>query len=292
MPYHPFNENYTIRNGKVYLKGGLQLIDKGEDIPINKVLLSKADAATFKELPGPWAIDKNYVFCSGSIFRKGKLDRKTFQHLNAVFIRDAGTIYDWCGPIKRVDLQSFEVLDSGMVPKTRYIYSVSYTSYAKDKNGVYFRDNMTGQTVMTVRGADPSTIQSLGNEYARDANHVYCSGIRIKNANSRYWTYLGNHYSCDDQRFYYSNREIKDIDIKKFWALSTSGRNLATDGEHYFVNDSLTDKDKFIDNFTYASSIIQKQTHGVLKKEGIPLPELERPAKSTEEMYPLRHSKA
>ncbi|WP_454688684.1 DKNYY domain-containing protein [Achromobacter aloeverae] len=136
------------------------------------------DPASFRWLGGRWLADARHVYGQGQLggarpryywYIVDDADRDTFTPLNFRYARDARRAYYITGKsIRSTHPESFEV-----VPEVRLNFRdmsqdplVDTSVFARDRDHVYFYGTR-------LRGADPATFRVLGKGYSRDAQRVW-----------------------------------------------------------------------------------------------------------------------
>lgn len=223
-----FNNLYTFRDGVVYW----------QNHPVND-----ADPTTFQPLGGDWGVDRKSVFVQT---KKKKIDRSTFRYLNPIYVVDCDAVYDWIGPIKNADPDTFEILDPGIEPERNLLHETWNRGYARDAKQVFYHDQMHGRATV-VRGADSATFRSFRNGFGIDQASVFFGKTRLKKSHPATWVYLGRGYSADRQRIFYYERELIGVDRTAFTVVGRpTGGNYATDGNRWFWNDREITAKKFL----------------------------------------------
>lgn len=101
--------------------------------------------------------------------------------------------------------------------------------FAKDKQNVYTWEIKTdGEIVKVLDGADPSSFEVIGYEWAKDKSRVYHRDVVVKGLDPSHLkivcaetedsstTYI--HYVCDEDQLFYKETEVKvpaDMDLNK-----------------------------------------------------------------------------
>lgn len=155
------------------------------------------------------------------------------------YYEDRNKIYVDGEPLDHIDAASFKLLQSG---------DFDGGAYAKDKNAVYY--SCKGEVL---KGADPATIQVVGQNYVRDASHVYYYNSIIDAADPNTFTLLGgtedigmglttSHiYSKDKNHVYHLGQKIDGADPATFQIL---GYAYAKDKSYAYISgDSIKDAD-------------------------------------------------
>lgn len=215
-----------------------------EDVVTWRGYETDADPATFVALTDAWGIDDDAVYVQYS--RRRKIDRGSFRLLNPVFGVDKHAVYEWRGAIKNADPRSFEALDAGtVVSDSELLSEIVYVSYARDKQSVWFQDQMAGRA-SALKSADPATFQSFRNGYGADATTVYYGKLKLNNSDPASWIYLGRGFSMDHARVWFLNRELKGVRRENFFVVKLpTTMGLATDGNRWFRNDSEIEEAQF-----------------------------------------------
>jgi len=204
-----------------------------------------ADLDSFVVHSNVWASDRNRVYIE---WRPRRVDRASFKYLNPVYIKDKNFVYDYHGAISGADPETFECLDSGLQSTSWEVVNYVWArGYAKDKNYVYYHDQMTG-TATPIKSADIHSFMSFGNGYGRDNKAVFYEKLKLNGAAPDKWLHLGKCYSTDQTKTFYMNKELKEVNPGNFRVIltKTSG-GFASDGNKYFRNSSEISKQEFID---------------------------------------------
>ena len=207
-----------------------------------------SDGKTFEPLSFHWARDKNAVYCFDSKLRGA--DRDSFEVLNDVFAKDAHRVYYLGGTIKDADPDTFTVFpehpaDAG-------------TSFAKDKNHVYFQILTVGKPKI-VRDADPQTFRSVGRGYGIDSKSVYSGSYRMKEAKVDHWRMLCSEvYSCDDKTVFCGGSRMDNVHPETFQVLPDG--SFARDKGQYFNIERTISAQDYVDHlrqqFIFTGTIV------------------------------------
>lgn len=167
----------------------------------------------------------------GAVLRGG--NSRCFQSLNYCYAKDDKQVWTSGGMVKNVDIETFQVCDSGISKvfesntmvqefsdgKMRESIILIPYGYAKDKNHVYY-ENFCGKTKI-VKKANPHSFQSLDNGlYGFDDRYVFYEQFVIPKANPEYWQLVDSQksiaYSKDDKSVFFLNQKIEGADTKTF----------------------------------------------------------------------------
>ena len=100
--------------------------------------------------------------------------------------------------------------------EVKKIEFLSIHGYTKEKNKIYFAG-------IQLEGVDSESFEYLGNEYAKDKNHVYAFGdnsfLSTEDVDLKSFKYLGADYSKDKYSVYYGYRKLEKIDPSSFEVL-------------------------------------------------------------------------
>jgi hypothetical protein len=203
-----------------------------------------ANPKTFEVIGDWWAKDDKHAYYGMYVLRKS--DPTSFVRLNALYAKDKNFAYGAYGHIvKDADSETFEVIDAGIPTSKNFTFKqLGNAGYAKDKSNVYYYVATEGRPTI-IKGANPQTFISLGNEYGRDDKNVFCEKKKIQGANAHLWRYLGWWYSMDNKRIYFRNKAIPDADIESFILLESFG-GFAKDKNSYYINGVVSDKSLYI----------------------------------------------
>jgi hypothetical protein len=170
-----------------------------------------ANPATFRVFNQIWARDAKRVFVYDSLIRGA--DSESFEVYNELFARDKNCAYYSFGVIKNADCATFRALDNG-IRKTRYRWK-SFSGFAADKNAVYHYTLTIGKPSI-LKGADPSSFQSLGCDYGMDSERVFFQHTRVPKARPSTFRLIGLHYATDGHHIFYGNRIVDGADVTSF----------------------------------------------------------------------------
>ena len=206
---------YTIRHGKVF----------HYDVEVNG-----ANAQAFVVLNNTWAKDDKRVYCNSAVRRVR--DHESFEALNECYGRDRYQVYLPGINLPKADPGSFTVLDAGTGPfftmPLTNIHRIS--GYAKDKNAVYFKN-------VTVRGADPTTFQSLRTSFGVDSKEAYFEGKNLHVKDLASWRPISHTLSCDRHAVYFCDRCVKGADPRTVWLLLPAEDHFFRDHAGFYCND-------------------------------------------------------
>jgi hypothetical protein len=204
-----------------------------------------ANPKTFKVIGDSWANDDKHVYYAMYVLNKA--DPASFVRLNSLYGKDKNFAYSAFGHVvKDADPNTFEVLDSGIPTEKLFNFKQLNTAgYARDKNYVFYYVATEGRPTK-IKGANPNTFVSLGNEYGRDNKSVFCQKKKIQGASLPDWRYLGWWYSIDNKKVYYENKAIPNADIESFILLESFFVVWAKDKNNYYVNGAISSKDLYV----------------------------------------------
>lgn len=183
-----------------------------------------ANATSAQALQG-FSKGQCYLRDHATVFSDGRalkgLNPETFSILNGIFASDGKTVITSYGNAKVADPHSFVVLDDGHQDITDNDGVVS--GYARDAANGYWFTNATSSKHATVLRAckQPASLESLGNGFARDCDHVYLEGARIPAADPQTWQRINRLYSRDAKHVFYLTRKL-EADPATFEALESS----------------------------------------------------------------------
>ena len=153
------------------------------------------------------------------LFAKDELVRKYGIGYNEYTINKvAGTVAYAKELIKEADAATFEVLKNpyyGFVQMVNkrpdYIFSGTYTAYAKDKKNVYYQ----GKCIKRVA---PATIELVDPLHIKTTQQVFFENTPIANADAPTFRTLNGGYARDKYRYYKDGKEIssEDAELKEF----------------------------------------------------------------------------
>lgn len=160
------------------------------------------DIQSFKAIDGNYFKDKNHVYgSSGEILEN--VDPVTITQISSLF-KDKNHVYDYhFETILPYDATTFELIKNCDDTDRDYI------CWAKDKNGVYYSQNI-------VTDADPITFSVLGGLYGKDKSNVFYESKAINGADPLTFTYFDNGTAKDSSRVYNSGKVVQDIDPLSF----------------------------------------------------------------------------
>ena len=130
----------------------------------------------------------------------------------------AGTVAYAKELIKEADAATFEVLKNPYYGFTQmvnkrpdYIFSDTYTAYAKDKKNVYYQGKC-------IKGVTPATIKLVDPLHIKTTQQVFFENTLIANADAQTFNTLNGGYARDKYRYYKDGKEIssEDNQLKEF----------------------------------------------------------------------------
>ncbi|WP_315029272.1 DKNYY domain-containing protein [Capnocytophaga leadbetteri] len=131
----------------------------------------------------------------------------------------AGTVAYAKELIKEADAAIFEVLKNPYYGFTQmvnkrpdYIFSDTYTAYAKDKKNVYYQGKC-------IKGVTPATIKLVDPLHIKTTQQVFFENTLIANADALTFRTLNGGYARDKHRYYKEGKEIssEDNQLKEFF---------------------------------------------------------------------------
>jgi hypothetical protein len=179
--------------------------------PVSAIALSS------KEDYCHYLVDSYYVFQNGILMKNVKADG--FKIYNPVFAGDSHAVLTPYGNAKIAHPDQFEALDDGdQYPLKKSGVDSYKAGYGRDGQNVYWFDgsNSTTHAVMVRTCKQPQTFVSLGLGYAKDIDHVYLEGRRIKGADPTSWRMLNRLYSRDKKHIFYFTDKVIDADPETF----------------------------------------------------------------------------
>lgn len=163
-----------------------------------------------------WSIKNNQIFHQG---RKIKADIDTFEvwQGHEFIARDCNTVF-------------FAWSKTKLDPMTLR----PYHHWWLDKNGVYTEGECN---LYPIKGADSSTFQYIGDNYAIDKNHAYYYNRMIKScSHPTQLQLIEEFYATDGKQIYYAGKPLKGVNVKKWHYLTVSDKKegYSTDGERIY----------------------------------------------------------
>lgn len=202
--------------------------------------IEAADPATFcaHDIRNVWK-DKNFLFKNGETIPY--IDAPSFTRLEYSFYKDINGIYLETEKIEGIFPENVMVLGDRYIKddvlfcyaeKTEDGFTVNLfeadansfdivetePSFSLDRNGMFFRG-------LSVENLDMGTAELLGGDYLKDKSSVFCGSVRIPEANSASFVFLGDGYATDGNECYYG-----DIPLGSQKATHLLGNGYATDG--------------------------------------------------------------
>jgi len=215
-------------------------------------LLRGANPKTFA-YDGIFAKDDLRCFCGETCLKDA--DVETFRPLNYTYAIDKNNVYTITGKIKDVDIETFSVLDDGkylLLYNRLGIPEYTFYGYAKDKNHIYYH-NYEGKPKIIKDAVLESFTAYNDGYFARDQNHIYGNGRRIKNADVKTWRKISalpnSLYSKDHKKIFYAFWEIKadyetfELEIPENAKYITY--QLARDKDNFYKNGELISEEEF-----------------------------------------------
>jgi hypothetical protein len=83
-------------------------------------------------------------------------------------------------------------------------------------------DEGLGTHYATIGGVDAPTFVDLGNDFAKDKNHVYFGTVQ-SDADPATFVVLGEHFGKDSRRAYFGVIPLADVDLASFHAMKGAG---------------------------------------------------------------------
>lgn len=164
------------------------------------VLLKNIDYSTFDVIDKKYfrhVKDKNgiYYILNGNSIKLEGVDKNSFKIVDYAFLTDKNSVYYKGSKLDNISPAGFENVGN--------VYDLSY--YIKDKNGVYFLDEMGELSV--VEKADSKTFVLLNNLYSKDKSNVFCDGKILMGADAG--TFKVKNGDGFDKNHKYNGCEIK-----------------------------------------------------------------------------------
>jgi hypothetical protein len=230
--------NLAYRNGEIFPKQDLAYFKQGKIPPTAKRIGSQyyqyrggiyydsestqaadplasldADPATFQILRKGYARDNKNVYYEGRMVTEDLLNN--FEILPNSYSKDSHRVYFEGRTIEGADTATFSFIPN--------------SSYVKDKNSVYYREN----SEVKKTAADVATFQVIlgGNgEYGEDDQHVFMGNKIIDTASPQSFRYLGSGYSTDSTTAFYLDSRLESVDHDSFRVL---GNGLSSDDGYH-----------------------------------------------------------
>lgn len=203
-----------------------------------------ADNNTFEPQNEFWATDCKGGF-KGSTRVRCK-DAQSFRVLNVLYAKDAFQVYFIEGIAKAVvDVDTFEVLDSGKYNKDNGTNFPSFFGFARDRFNVYVHHFFSGKPKI-LRGANRNTITILDYGFAKDDRYVWREMWRLKKADPQTFEVINHLYSKDQKRAFYCESPLPKSDPKSFELID---KWTAVDDQHVYMQRELI---QGADSKTYA----------------------------------------
>ena len=174
----------------------------------------KIDKATFQEIDAVYAKDKNgvYVWENRGWKKLEGIDPITFQIINISgsarrYLKDKNGIYSI---IYSMDGDSDKLVLENL-PYDPQTYEVINQLYSKDKNNIYYSDRK-------IIGVDLPTFQRIDEYiYSKDKNNIYFRGKKISGADKDTFEKIDEYnYSKDKNNIYYNDKKIEGVDKNTF----------------------------------------------------------------------------
>jgi hypothetical protein len=241
---------WYYKNGNdVYFEKGwgffLQLHD-----PYETYRIDEADGKTFSYLGDNFAKDKNHVYFASRIIKWANPDKFKFASgWFSQYVMDDKNVWYRDEAIPLVDAETFSVIDAPFFTKDKnHVYfasriikwanpdkfkfaSGSFSQYVMDDKNVWYRDE-------AIPLVDVETFSYLGDNFAKDKNHVYFASRIIKWANPDKFKFASGSFSqyvMDDKNVWYNRKIILWADPKTFELLRPTGRFTAYSKDKNYV---------------------------------------------------------
>ncbi|MBX3378311.1 MAG: DKNYY domain-containing protein [Phycisphaeraceae bacterium] len=167
------------------------------------VLARDVHAASFVALSEEYSKDKNAVYYKWIspgqfwVVTIPNADPATFEVLDFNLAKDANRVWRTDVPIRGADAATAQVVNSGWV--------------WKDRRTVYYQ-------FTPLVGGDPATFRHLNQAFYRDAQHVYWSTTRLKDADVNSFRTFGNDapYAVDKRHVWFGDSRLPHIDAGSF----------------------------------------------------------------------------
>ena len=134
---------------------------------------------------------------------------------------------------KKVDYETFEVLDNGCYIEEETGRKRQTFSYSKDKNRIWWMAYYSIKTTQ-IRGADIESFTILNENYTKDKNHVYHQGKKIKKADLDSFRPISKVYAIDKNTAYFLDNAIENSDVETFEPFNKDHRNFARDKNRFY----------------------------------------------------------
>ncbi len=165
--------------------GRMVYVTANEGQGVVKTVVHGADIASFRDLGGGYAMDKNRVY-RGSQAIPGA-HPASFVVLSLTHAKDDAHVYFGGTPIPHADPATFAEMD---------------LNYGRDKNDVYIQNR-------PIRTCDPTSFHFLkddlgASQWAIDKQCAYADGTRLPGAHPKSFRVLNYEYAVDDAQAYSS----------------------------------------------------------------------------------------
>ena len=131
-------------------------------------------------------------------------DNKNIYKLIAVFDEETGELKSVKTAVvknPKVDSKTFETF--------------SYSgNYFRDKNNVYYENELYKMGLKKIAGADRNSFEVLNDEFSRDKNNVYCYGNKMKGINPDGFEFVGRDFKNNEDIIYFLKTKDKVYVLK------------------------------------------------------------------------------
>lgn len=166
---------------------------------LTSVVLTNADASTFKELSKYYGVDANNVYNEAK--KLSRRDPSTFKIIKRGVTADKNAVY----------------LDNKVIANSHGLsFKFISSNYAIDNHQVYY---IPSNFYNVIKGADKKTFTKIGDQfsiYAKDKNRVYFKANFIEEADVVSFEILKSDFSKDSRNIFYKNKRITEVDYQSF----------------------------------------------------------------------------
>lgn len=211
---------------------GYAIVD-GE-VRFGRMLVDRAEAASFVPLGWGWGKDKACVYSYGCKVEGAK--PKSFVALDAAFGRDAERVFGGAKALD-ADVATFRTLGGG---------------YGVDKRHGYYGELRLGWLLAcwTLETMDAATFATRAYGWAVDGAHAYCAGEAVPDADPETLNPLTRRLASDGKRVFAGRRVIDGADAATFRALD---EHFGVDAKRAYFADVITNVIEVADRDTFRS---------------------------------------
>lgn len=168
------------------------------------------------------------------------------------FLRVKGELYFHRALIPGADPSSFTVL---LKPKPDI-----FNYYAKDDKRAYFFNSYGAKPkIKIIRCKDVHSFERLDYYHAKDSQHVYFKGTKMKGADPYSFVHVGLGYWKDKNHVYHGKLLLKEADPASF--IFIGGNHYATDRENLYWYGRLSNESKTNELETDVQDFIKSHMH-------------------------------